>query len=312
MLKTENIFPIGIGTWGIGGFAERDPHNNDTKQVKALKYMFDRGMNYADLCYFYSEGRAVELLHEALAQSKIDRSDLFLSAAIYPYKNESLKDVQDELDLLLKMFDTKYMDSILFTGSSLPKWGLNNVFKYKKELLAQKTVRFVSATNLDLETLKKYKAEFGDNFFAHELHYSLEIRANEEFGLTKYADQNNIRNVVFQPIRRNKTAQRNWPLLVELSKKYKKTQNQILLNWILSRGMLPLIKSEDISHIDEALGSLDFKIAKVDIDRLNEFTPPNWETPRIDWGRTGNGVLVHNLPNIFDEEYDKILGKLRL
>ena len=32
----------------------------------------------------------------------------------------------------------------------------------------------------------------------------------------------------YQPLRRNRTANRNYPLLIELSNKYNKTQNQIL------------------------------------------------------------------------------------
>ncbi len=39
MIDKKDLFPIGIGTWGIGGYVERDPDNNDEKQVDALRYM---------------------------------------------------------------------------------------------------------------------------------------------------------------------------------------------------------------------------------------------------------------------------------
>jgi aryl-alcohol dehydrogenase-like predicted oxidoreductase len=64
-VKNEKLFPIGIGTWGIGGFAERDPQNDDEKQVKALKYKIQEGMNYVDICYWNSEGKAAELTAQA-------------------------------------------------------------------------------------------------------------------------------------------------------------------------------------------------------------------------------------------------------
>ena len=40
MLDPKNIFPIGIGTWGIGGFAEKNPQNDDEKQVADFIVVF--------------------------------------------------------------------------------------------------------------------------------------------------------------------------------------------------------------------------------------------------------------------------------
>lgn len=53
-------------------------------------------------------------------------------------------------------------------------------------------------------------------------------------------------------MRRNRTANRNYPLLVELSNKYNKTQNQVILNWIVKeKGLNVLIKSTNIERINE-------------------------------------------------------------
>ena len=44
-----------------------------------------------------------------------------------------------------------------------------------------------------------------------------------------------------------------------------------------------------------------------DIKELDDFRVPNYKLPKIDWDRTGEGVPVHQLPNIFDEDYDKLI-----
>ena len=172
-------------------------------------------------------------------------------------------------------------------------------------MLSKNIFRYTSITNEDLDLFKKYHKYFGDRLFSHEVCYNFEVRENEKIGIIPYANQNNIKTVVYQPLRRNRTAIRNWPLLTELSKKYKFSQNQILLAWIVSKGLLPLTKSESIEHIDEHLNALKIKLDASDIESLNEFDIPNYITPEIDWKKSGNGIDVSQLSNIFDEEYDK-------
>lgn len=304
MLDPKKIFPIGIGTWGIGGLAKRDPKNNDKKQIKALKHMLENGMNFAEMCYFYADGYATKLFIEALEQTSAPRDDLFIVVSVYPYKNKDTKEARNEFEHILNLFSTSWMDSIQFTSSGLKKWGLKNSIKLQKELLKEKLVRYVSVTNADLDTLKIYYKEFGNKFFSHEVHYSFELRENEDFGLIPFTDNKGIKNVIFQPIRRNNTAKRNWPLLVDLSKKYSRSQNQIIFNWLVSKGFFPITKSENIKHIDEIIGSLDFKLELQDLDKLNTFRVKGYETPKIDWKRTGEGVVIHQLPNIVDDIID--------
>ena len=137
-----------------------------------------------------------------------------------------------------------------------------------------------------------------------ELCYDFEIRENEDLGILGYGLENRIINVPYQPLRRNRTAKRNWPLLKELSQKYGKTQNQIIINWLTARGLHPLVKSETIAHIDENLAALEFKMEKDDLEKLTEFRVPGYQSPGVDWFMKGKkGVFIHALPNIFDENY---------
>src|SRR4030042_3379488 len=251
-------FPIGIGTWGIGGLDKKDPNNNDEKQVKALSYMIKKGMNFVELCPWYAEWKAVEIFVQSLRNIKIAKDEIFISSSIYPYDNETLTDARKELERLLKLLGKSKTNSIQFTFSGILKWGVQESMTFYKKLLKENLTDYVSITNEKLETLKMFHKEFGDKLFSQEIHYSFEIRENEDVGLIDFADKHGIINVIFQPLRRNRTALRNWPLLEELSKKYNKKQNQIILNWLVSRGFMPITKSESIEHIDEHLASLDF------------------------------------------------------
>ena len=121
MLNKTDLFPIGIGTWGIGGFVERDSSIDEENQVKAMQYMIDSGMNFVEANLWYSEGYSIEILQKALNKSDRERKDLFICQAVY-MKNGGLETVEDEVDQMLKIFETDYIDTLQFTQSTFLKY----------------------------------------------------------------------------------------------------------------------------------------------------------------------------------------------
>lgn len=294
---------MGIGTWGIGGFMQADPNNNDKQQTEALIYALNKGVNYVETVYMYAQGKAAQLLGNAVKKSKISREKLFITQSIYTSTAKTIADAEKEVESFLKELDIKFIDNLQFTMTSMDQYGMTDIANLVNRLLSQRKIRYTSITNSNLDYLKKYHQAFGNKMFAHEFCFNFEIRENEAEGVTKFAAERELLNVVYQPLRRNKTAQRNWPLLLELAKKYDKTQNQILLNWIVSKGFFPLVKASNMKHIDENFASFEFKIEEEDLEKLNNFKIPGYISPEIDWFGKGRGVAIHQLPNVFDEIY---------
>lgn len=104
----------------------------------------------------------------------------------------------------------------------------------------------------------------------------------------------------YQPLRRNRTAKRNYPLLVELANKYDKTQNQIILNWIINeKKMIALVKSTNINRINENKQALNFKMDIEDYERLNNFRNEEFDNVKVDWDDNG-GISIDQLANQFE------------
>lgn len=305
MINKSQFSKIGIGTWGIGGFAERNPNNDDQKQINALVYMLQNGLNYIEINYWTAQGHSFELVKKAIDQSGVKRDDIFLSQSIYAYTAPDLDASKKELEDTLKLFGTDYIDSLALSSGLVEAIGQDNVFAWLKQLIAAKKIRFVNLNNPSIEQLQIAHKTLGESLFSIEVGYNFEIRENDDSRILGYATKNGILPVIYQPLRRNRTANHNWPLLVELAKKYDKTQNQILLNWIVSLGYLPLTKSESIDHIKEHLDSLSFQIDQSDLDRMTQFRPPNYEKPQVYWGAQGEGVRIDQLSNVFDDDYAK-------
>jgi len=305
MLDTNKIFKIGIGTWGIGGFAERNNSIDEAKQIEALTYMINKGMNFVEANMWYSQGYSVEILAKALKASGVKREDIFICQAIYLKENKTFEQSKTELSRLFELFKTDYVDTIQFSMGSFLQSTFEEITDWIFMLLETKATRYTSITNADLALLKSYHSKFKDKFFSHEVVFNFEVRQMEELGIIPYGQENNIKTVVYQPLRRNRTALHNWEPVVKLAEKYQKTQNQILLNWIVAKGYLPLTKSENLEHIDEHLAALDFKLENEYKQLLDNFRITDYTAPPIDWNHSGIGVSIDQLSNIFDEEYKK-------
>ncbi len=303
MIQLQDISKIGIGGWGIGGLATFDPNISDTKQIDSITYAINQGLNYAEINFWNAEGHSVDIIQKALVKSIKKREEMFLSLVIYNYTNPTLDDVKKEIEKFFKIFQTDYIDTLEFPLSAINQYGFKYIVDLVSKHISSGKVRYTSLTNANLEYLQKFHNIFKDKLYSHEVHYSFEIRDNEYLGILAYASKNNIKNVIYQPLRRNRTAQRNWPLIEFLANKYGKTQNQIILNWLVSKGYLPLIKSETITHIDENIASLDFSMDVKDLEQLDNFKVPNYQMQHIDWFVENSGTSIFSLPNSFDELY---------
>jgi diketogulonate reductase-like aldo/keto reductase len=303
MIDIKKLSKIGIGTWGIGGYMERDDSIDEAKQVDAIAYMLSNGMNFVEANMFYSEGYSVEILAKAIKKSGIKREDLFVCQAIYLKGDKRIPEAKSELERVLELLETDYIDTIQFSMGSFLLSSFEEITEWIDEVLESNKSRFTSITNANLDLLKQYHEKYGSKLFSHEVVFNFEMRPNEELGIIGYGEENDIKTVVYQPLRRNRTAKLNWEPIKKLAEKYGKSQNQIIMSWIVSKGYLPLTKSETISHIDEHLDSLKFEIEQEDLDLLSNFKLPNYTPPKIDWYKTGEGVSIDQLSNVFEEIY---------
>lgn len=304
MIDINNISKIGIGTWGIGGYMERDDSLDLTKQIHAIEYQLLKGVNLVQANSMYSQGLALDMLGKAINNSKINRENLFIINANY-LTNKNLSNINEDIDRVIKQLNTNYVDTFQFRSKAFYDNTFDDCCLAVDQLLKSGKTRFTSITNPSLDLLQKYHKKFGDRLFSVEINHNFEIRSNEKAGIIDYAQKNNIKIIIYQPLRRNRTANRNWTLLKLLSEKYKVSQNQIILSWLLSKGFYLLTKSDSISHIDENLESCNLSILNDDLQLIEQFVPPNYIVPQIDWEWSGKGVTVDQLSNIFDENYDK-------
>lgn len=288
MIQIKDIFPIGIGTWKID-------YQNIENDLKGLLHSYEKGQNYLSLYMLYNNGEVVKQMRKFIEQ--VDRENLFIATNLEP-TIEKIEDVEKQLNEYLRILNIDYVDSLQIHSPLFSKIPLTEVYQEIKRLAKTGKIKHIGLSNANLEQLKEINNIVKIDFF--EGVYNLECKLYEDIKLLDYCHQNDILFICYQPLRRNRTALRNYPILVELATKYHKTQNQIILNWIIKeKNIIPLIKSTNIDRINENISSLDFEMSKDDYNKLNEFRNEEFDNVKIDWQGCG-GVTIDQLANQYE------------
>lgn len=284
-MDKNNIFKIGIGTWKI------DPDNFEN-DLEALKFSFDLGQNYLPLSMLYNNGKVVEKMHKFI--KLVGRENLFICANLERYV-EKIEDVENQLNQYLNMLELDYVDCFQIHTFAVCKIPMLDIYKEINRLVEIGKVKYIGVSNVNLEQLKQITNIVKIDFF--EGVYNLDCKYYENSGLIEYCNNHDILFTAYQTLRRNRIAQKNYSFLVELADKYHKTQNQIMINWIVKeKGIIPLIKSTNISRIKENIASLDFEMEKADYELLDEFQNEKINTIQINWNDE-SGITIDQLPN---------------
>ena len=288
MINLKDIFPLGIGTFRID-LTQKEASMN------ALIESFKFGQNYIDTSYLYENGNVMAFIGEFI--KKVGRDKLFITTKIEPTV-EKTTDIEEQLNRYLEIMDIDYVDCLMLHSVIFTKLSLIDTYKEMNRMIERGKAKSLGLSNSNLKQLKEINEQYPISIY--EGVYNLECKLNENIGIIDYCKNNNIVFCAYQPLRRNRTANRNYPLLVELSKKYNKTQNQIILNWLIKHKKLNvLIKTTNSSRINENINSLNFTIDMEDYKKLNLFRAKEFDDIVIDWEGKG-GITVDQLANQFE------------
>ncbi len=286
-MQPNKINPIGIGTYKL------DLENKD-KTLDALLYSFNKGQNFMSTSLVYDNYNVVNFLKDFF--KVVNKDDIFLTCHLEAYI-EKKEDVEKQLDEYLTRMNIDYVDALQVHTSYISKIPLLETYEEIDKLVKKGKVRYISASNTNFDELKEIQKHF--NLFSFEGVYNLECKYYENIGLIDFCKQNDIKFVVYQALRRNNIAKMNYPFLVEMSNKYNKTQNQILLNWLMKeKGLNTIIKTNTIKNIDSNLEALNFTLQPEDTKILNDFQDKRFNDIEIDWKNQG-GITIDKLASQF-------------
>ena len=240
----------------------------------------------------YNNGKVVEKMKDFI--NLVGRKNLFICANLERYV-EKIGDIESQLNKYLELLEINYVDCFQIHTFAVCKIPILEIYKEINRMVDLGKVKYIGVSNVNLEQLKSINNIVKIDFF--EGVYNLDCKYYENEGVIDYCKENDILFTAYQPLRRNKIAQKNYSFLKKLSEKYNKTQNQIMINWIVKeKAIMPLIKSTNKDRIKENIEALDFDMEKEDYNQLNEFQNERINSIEINWNNE-SGVTIDQLAN---------------
>lgn len=253
MIKFKNGIEcpaLGFGTWKLQG----------EEAERAVKEAIEVGYRHIDTADRYENHLEVG---RAINESGVARDDLFLTTKLWD-EDLSGDRVASAVDRFLQELNVAYVDLLLI------HWPNKNI-KIEETLTAMKAcqnagkVRSIGVSNFTehhLEDALATDIEFVTN--------QVEVRPHfNQVAMREYCAKNNIVVTGYSSLRAGDMAEQ---VIVELAEKYGKSPAQIILNWVVSRGMIALPQSTKVERMKENLASLDFSLSQEDLSLIDSLS----------------------------------------
>jgi diketogulonate reductase-like aldo/keto reductase len=273
-IKTLNngfSMPVfGLGTWQMGGRQERNPDNDDSADIKAIKMAIDNGITHIDTAEMYANGYSETLLGQVI--TGYNRKNLFIASKVYP-DNLNYQDLINSAKNSLKRLNTPFLDLYMLHNPN-PEIPIQETMKAMDFLIDQGLIRNIGISNFTKERMAEAQKFTKNKIVVNQVHYNLQYREPEKTGLLEYCQKNDVMLVAWRPIQKGLLLEEKNELVDEMCQKYNKTPAQIAINWLISqKNVVTLSKMGNPDHLMENLGALDWEMSPGDVKKLDKNYP---------------------------------------
>lgn len=231
----------------------------DTKRcvMDAIKVGF-RGIDTAQ-SYFNEEE-----VGDAIVECDIPRKELFITTKIW-IDNYGYENCKKSVEKSLEKLKTDYLDLVLLHQPFSDYYG---AYRALEELYEEGKIRAIGVSNFypdrlsDICLFERKVIPAVNQVETNPLNGQIKAQENmESFGvhIEAWAPFGEGRNKLFE----NET-------LVNIGKKYNKTSAQVMLRWLIERGVIIACKSTHIDRMKENYNVFDFKLSEEDIEEIKK------------------------------------------
>jgi diketogulonate reductase-like aldo/keto reductase len=263
----EPVPVLGQGTWMMG---ERPELRRD--EIAALRTGVERGMTLIDTAEMYGEGRAEELVAEAIGDL---RDRLFLVSKAYP-QNAGRASLPRACERSLRRLKTDRLDLyLLHWRGGVP---LAETIEAFEALKAAGKIRHWGVSNFDAHDMDDLVSAGGRSCATDQVLCNL-MRRGAEFDLLPWLADHAMPLMAYSPVEQGRLPKAG--PLAEIARRCGATPYQVALGWLLRRpGVIAIPKAGNPVHVRENHGALDLVLDSEGLAALDAaFPPPRRKTP---------------------------------
>ena len=258
----EPIPVLGMGTWG---WAE-DPRRR-ADEIASLRAGLDVGMTLIDTAEMYANGRAEQLVGEALGAR---RQEAFLVTKVLP-RNATRRGTVEACERSLRRLGTDRLDLYLLHWRGGAR--LHETLAAFAQLVDSGKIRYWGVSNFDQSELAELvDLPGGDAVATDQVLYNL-TRRGVEYDLLPWCRDHHLPVMAYSPIEQGRML--GDPTLSKVAGRHGVTPAQVALAWLLRRdGLCAIPRASTPEHVRDNRAALDLLLTDDDLATLDHAHPP--------------------------------------
>ena len=248
ILNNGSFIPsIGYGTYKTGSEGETE---------QAVTNALNVGYRLLDTAAYYGNEEAVG---RGIKASGVKRTDIVITTKIW-HTDAGYDNTIRAVESSLKKLDTNYIDIMLVhqpLGDYYGSW------RAMEELYDQNVLRGLGLSNFYEDRLIDllYHCNVKPVVNQIECH-----PFNQRQSLIQLMRKHQVVGMAWSPFTRDRQPIFDHPIIKSLAEKYGVSKHQIILRWHIQRGIIPLPKANNVSHMESNFDVFDFKLTNIDMD----------------------------------------------
>ena len=202
-----------------------------------------------------------EQVGSAIKKSGVPREEIFLTTKVWVehYGYEQAK--QSVLDSMNKL-QTDYLDLVLLHQPFSDAYG---AYRALEELYEQGRLRAIGISNFYVDRMVDFASFNRIRPMVNQVETHI---FNQQKTLKQWADKYEVQLEAWAPFGEGRKGTFDNPVIGQIAAKYQKTPAQVMLRWLIQRGIVVIPKSTHKERMEENFQVFDFALSKEDMEAI--------------------------------------------